>query len=83
MAPSLECVILNPMKRELLKTPADYQSFQFRIDEEEKGRLIKLIDPDVALYNRKLTESEHKYRKNNIIVITLYKSLKPIIHAKK
>ena len=59
------------MKREKLKTPADYAIFSFRIDDEAKSRLNSALKKVVALYNRGKAKDERAFRKNEIILEAL------------
>ena len=63
------------MKREKLKTPDDYEIFSFRITQDQKDKLNTMIDAVADLYNRKRSDDEKKYRKNDIIMEAIEKGL--------
>lgn len=53
------------------KRPSDYPQFAFRISEELKERLNKLVEEVTELYNKQISEGEYLYRKNDIIAEAL------------
>ena len=61
------------------KKPAKaYPLFSFRTSEENKARLMALVDEVTSLLNSKVKANEYRYRKNDIIVSALEKGLKSI-----
>lgn len=62
-------------KPRLKKTPADYPQMAFRVSEEDKNRLLSLINEVHSLANSKITEDQRRVKKNELIVDALWKGL--------
>ena len=61
------------------KQPSDYPQMIFRVSQEDKDKLQKLIDRLELLANRKLVEDgDKKIRKNDVIVDALFLGLKEL-----
>ncbi|MGE3684297.1 MAG: hypothetical protein AB7G93_21465 [Bdellovibrionales bacterium] len=63
-------------RRERKKMPADYPLIAFRVSEEVKKELHKLIEDVQEHYNRALKSEQLPYKKNEIVVEALRRGLR-------
>lgn len=63
------------MKKRILKTPSDYETFQFRVTKSQKDHINDLVEDVVQLYNQDRGEDEKAFRKNTIIMEALERGL--------
>ena len=64
------------MKPEKRKTPADYATFSFRITEEEKSRIIALIEATKRRLNASRNMDEKLWKNNTVIIHALHRGLR-------
>ena len=60
------------------KIPSDYPQFTFRISQEDKERLSKLVEEVKTIVNSRLEEDEVKVKKNELLVEALLLGLKTL-----
>jgi len=70
------------MKKRILKTPYDYETFQFRLTKDQKEQINDLVDEVVKLYNDDKDEDEKAFRKNTVIMEALTKGLAQMKRSK-
>ncbi|MGZ3781531.1 MAG: hypothetical protein ACXVCY_12840 [Pseudobdellovibrionaceae bacterium] len=63
------------MAREKKTRPSDYPIFAFRVSDEEKDNLNSEIEYVADLLNKRLSEDEKVWRKNDVIVEALKRGL--------
>jgi len=63
------------MKRQKKKNPNDYPLFAFRVSQDDKERLNKLIKQVHVIANQHISNNELKVKKNEIIVSALFYGL--------
>lgn len=63
------------MPREKKTQPSDYPIFAFRVSNEEKDVLSVEIENVVKLLNKRVSEDEKVWRKNDVIVEALKRGL--------
>lgn len=64
------------MEKRSKKTPSDYGLMAFRVTKDKQAELEKRIDKLKGSLNRKLTDNQRLWRKNEIIVTALERGLK-------
>lgn len=71
------------MKREKRKKPSDYPQIAFRVSEEDKEIVSRLVDEAHVLLNKNLDEDSYKIKKNEIVVSALILGLMEIKKKKR
>ena len=62
----------------LKKTPSDYPQLAFRISEEDKVQIAKLVEEVLENSNKHLMPNEKQFRKNDIYVDALHLGLQTL-----